>query len=138
MLIGSLSQTLTKQTLICNAYSSAQPMQDRLCSLPSTSHFMDGWMKKWVGVAEKTWGGECCLAGYYIFQDEENKSIYEVSTGANCTFASGVYSKCAESSSLHACVCVYVCLLELAWWLSVWLVWVAFQHHSCLASEPCL
>lgn len=48
----------------------------------------------WVGVVDRAEGGERCLALCHIFQREENKSICEVATGAECTFATGACYVC--------------------------------------------
>lgn len=61
-------------------------------------------------MVERAKGGECYLAQCHIFQGEENKSICEVATGAECTFAAGA------SYVLRVCVCVF--LPEPAWWLA--------------------
>lgn len=66
-----------------------------------------------MGVVEKTESGECCLAQRRIFQREENKSICEVATGAECTFATGARAEslCVPLLSVFVCVCFLSSLL---------------------------
>lgn len=56
----------------------------------------------WVGVVDGA-EGVCCMALRHSFQCEENKSICEVATGAECTFAVGA---CCESPCACLCFCV--------------------------------
>ena len=85
---------------------------------------VDGWVGGcgWKGRR----GGECCLAPCHVFQREENKSICEVATGAECTFAAGVCYVCSVPTCYCGCARVCVSRSRFGGWLAgfsgVWAV----------------
>lgn len=62
-----------------------------------------------------------CVALCHTFQCEENKSICEVATGAECTFTVGA---CCEWLHVCVCVCVLVCVCVCVCW-SLYGDWLA-------------
>lgn len=92
-------------------YASASPLQNGLYLHKHLISCVDGW----VGVVERDEGGKGFSAPCHTFQCEENKSICEVATGADCTFATGV---CCVSPCASICACVCACWSHFGGWLT--------------------
>lgn len=129
MFIGFLSKHSQNKSSIKECTPPPNPY--RSASIFRHKHLIscvDGW----VGVVERAEGGECCSAPCHTFQCEQNKSICEVATGAECTFATGV---CCVSPRASVCERVYVCMCVcvsagatlVAAWLAGWSHW----HLGC-------
>lgn len=136
MFIGFLSKHSQNKSSIKECTPPPNPY--RSASIFRHKHLIscvDGW----VGVVERAEGGECCSAPCHTFQCEQNKSICEVATGAECTFATGV---CCVSPRASVCervyVCVCVCRSHFGGCLAGWLVSLAFGLSlGSLAGELC-
>lgn len=87
----------------------------------------------WVGLVKRAEGSECCLAKCHLFQCKENKSICEVATGAECTFATGVWWV-PTCSGEYALMVVCVCWSRLGDWLGDFTgICAVFGHFGCCA-----